>query len=150
MAGKAKKNLNEKQKKFVREYAKDCNATQAAIRAGYSKKSAYSQGQRLLKHAEVGAALRKKIEKLEEQADVSATWVVKKLRTVAERCMQEVPVLDSEGKETGEFRFEHSGANKSLELIGKHLGMFKDLVEVDIPSLDKVLARLEATVSTDE
>ena len=49
--------MNDQQRAFVREYAKDCNATQAAIRAGYSPKSAYSQGQRLLKHAEVKAEL---------------------------------------------------------------------------------------------
>lgn len=45
--------LNPKQEAFVREYLVDRNATQAAIRAGYSAKTAYSQGQRLLSHAEV-------------------------------------------------------------------------------------------------
>ena len=45
--------LNEKQTRFCQEYVIDLNATQAAIRAGYSKKTAYSQGQRLLKHDEV-------------------------------------------------------------------------------------------------
>ena len=44
--------LNDKQKLFYNEYLGDSNATQAAIRAGYSKKTAYSQGQRLLKHVE--------------------------------------------------------------------------------------------------
>jgi phage terminase small subunit len=49
----SKRILNKTQKKFCREYLKDFNATQAAIRAGYSKKTAYSQGGRLLKHVEV-------------------------------------------------------------------------------------------------
>lgn len=44
--------LNAKQKQFYKEYVVDANATQSAIRAGYSKKTAYSQGQRLLKHVE--------------------------------------------------------------------------------------------------
>ena len=45
--------MTEKQAKFITEYTKDLNATQAAIRAGYSPKTAYSQGQRLLKNVEV-------------------------------------------------------------------------------------------------
>lgn len=45
-------NLNDKQKRFYHEYLIDFNQTQAAIRAGYSKKTAYSQGNRLLKHVE--------------------------------------------------------------------------------------------------
>ena len=46
-----------KQKRFITEYPKDMNATQAAIRAGYSTKTAYSQGQRLLKKAEIKKAI---------------------------------------------------------------------------------------------
>lgn len=45
--------MNTKQEQFVYEYIKDANATQAAIRAGYSERTAYSQGQRLLKNVEV-------------------------------------------------------------------------------------------------
>lgn len=48
--------MNDKQRAFVREYLIDRNATQAAIRAGYSEKTAYSIGQRLLKNVEVAAA----------------------------------------------------------------------------------------------
>ena len=44
--------LNAKQKRFYKEYLIDLNATQSAVRAGYSKKTAYSQGQRLLKNVE--------------------------------------------------------------------------------------------------
>ena len=44
--------MTAKQKRFCNEYLIDCNATQAAIRAGYSAKTAYSVGQRLLKNVE--------------------------------------------------------------------------------------------------
>ena len=47
-----------KQAKFISEYTKDFNATQAAIRAGYSPKTAYSIGQRLLKNVEVQAVMK--------------------------------------------------------------------------------------------
>ena len=49
--------MTDKQTKFFTEYTKDFNATQAAIRAGYSPKTAYSQGQRLLKNVEVQKAM---------------------------------------------------------------------------------------------
>ncbi|MBN3853819.1 terminase small subunit [Paraburkholderia sp. Ac-20340] len=50
--------LSEKHQRFIGEYLIDLNATQAAIRAGYSAATAYSQGQRLLKHVEVAKAIR--------------------------------------------------------------------------------------------
>ncbi len=49
--------LTAKQQVFVMEYLNDCNATQAAIRAGYSSRTAYSIGQRLLKNVEVSQAI---------------------------------------------------------------------------------------------
>lgn len=49
--------LNDRQRLFVAEYMKDLNATRAAIRAGYSKRSAHNQGQRMIKNDYVGAAI---------------------------------------------------------------------------------------------
>jgi len=56
--------MTEKQVKFISEYTKDFNATQAAIRAGYSPKTAYSIGQRLLKNVEVQKAMNEYNDKL--------------------------------------------------------------------------------------
>jgi len=50
--------VNDKQTVFVAEYLKDFNATQAAIRSGYSAKTAYSSGQRLLKDVEIDEAIK--------------------------------------------------------------------------------------------
>lgn len=61
--------MNDKQERFALEYQKDCNATQAAIRAGYSEKTAYSQGQRLLKNVEVQNALRERKNELTATSD---------------------------------------------------------------------------------
>ena len=58
--------LNYKQKKFVAEYLKEPNATQAAINAGYSKKTSYSQGQRLLKNQKVSSLIDEGRRKIEE------------------------------------------------------------------------------------
>lgn len=57
-----KPELNEKQKRFCDEYLVDLNATQAAKRAGYSQRTAYSQGHDLLKHPEIKAQIEKRLE----------------------------------------------------------------------------------------
>jgi hypothetical protein len=63
--------MRPRQEAFVREYAIDMNATQAAIRAGYSEKTAYSQGQRLLKNVEVSAAIEDTQEAHAERCNVT-------------------------------------------------------------------------------
>jgi hypothetical protein len=70
-----------------------------------------------------------------EAAAVSKGWVLNRLRQVAERCMQAEPVLKfnkstGEYEETGEYQFDSAGANRSLELIGKELGMFQTRINV--------------------
>ena len=76
--------LNAKQSKFASEYAIDFNATQAAIRAGYSGKTAYSQGQRLLKKAEVAAAIELKQQALAVRNEITRDEVVGYLREAIE------------------------------------------------------------------
>ena len=61
-----------------------------------------------------------------ELALIDNKWVLERLKDVAEKCMSAVEVLDQEGNRTGEWKFEHSGANKALENIGKHIGFFKE------------------------
>lgn len=62
--------------------------------------------------------------------ELNAKWVLEKLQTIANRCMQEEQVMSKDGP-TGEFKFDSSGANKAVELIGKHLKMFTDKIEQD-------------------
>lgn len=137
--------LNAKQRRFVHEYLIDLNATQAAQRAGYSKRTAYSQGCRLLKHAEVQAAVAAKREQVEERSAVTVEFVLKGLLTNFHRAMQAEPVLDDEGKPTGEYTYQANAANKALELMGKYLGMFVDKVEhtfTDEDRTDRLLRML--------
>jgi phage terminase small subunit len=61
-----------------------------------------------------------------EHVAVTQDWVIAQLREVVERCMEPEPVLDRAGNPTGGFTFNPTAANRALELIGKHLGMFKD------------------------
>jgi phage terminase small subunit len=75
--------LNDKQKRFALEYLKDLNATQAAIRAGYSKKTAYAQGQRLLKHVEVKEVAQHKGRAAFEKLDISVDRVLNEIARLA-------------------------------------------------------------------
>lgn len=71
--------LTEKQRRFVEAYLLDPNATRAAIAAGYSEKTAHSQGPRLLENVEVQAALDAARQKREEKTGVDAAWVLERL-----------------------------------------------------------------------
>ena len=71
--------LNPRHRKFVAEYLISKNATQAAIRAGYSKKTAYAQGCRLLKNAEIAAAIKAGAEKQLERLDLKADDILREL-----------------------------------------------------------------------
>lgn len=134
------KRLTAKEKLFCSYYIKDRNATQAAIKAGYSKKNArFIAAENLSKH-HIRAEIDKKLNVIQERAHVDAEWVLVRLKEVANRCMQKVPVeeFDHESKSmvqkvnsegNGVWEFDSTGANKSLELLGKSIRLFIDKVE---------------------
>src|ERR1017187_4042453 len=80
---KPEQNLNEKQQIFVREYLLDRNATRAAIAAGYSQKTAYSAGPRLLKNVEIQAEIAKRTEKVLAKLEITAERVLHGLAELA-------------------------------------------------------------------
>ncbi len=101
--------MTDKRARFVDEYLVDLNATQAATRAGYSEKTAYSQGQRLLKDVEVAKAIAERQAERAERVRVTADDVLAGLLREAK----------GEGQDT------HTSARVSAwAQIGKHLGMF--------------------------
>ena len=75
--------MNDKQNAFAVEYVKDRNATQAAIRAGYSEKSAYSQGNRLLKKDEVRALIHELEDAAAARSAITQDMVIKELARIA-------------------------------------------------------------------
>lgn len=75
--------LTEKQARFVAEYLVDLNATQAAIRAGYSEKTAYSIGQRLLKNVEIQSATQKAMSERQHRTEITQDRVLKELASIA-------------------------------------------------------------------
>ncbi len=128
--------LNAKQRVFVKEYLIDLNSSQAAIRAGYSKKNADQLGSQLLRKTSVRAAVDEALEKRAKTSAITAEYVLSTIRETIERCRQATPVLQYNKstkqmeKKDGEWKFEHSGVLKGCELLGRHLNLFKDSVEV--------------------
>ena len=162
----ASETLTARQRRFVAEYLACGNATEAARRAGYSAKTAHAQGSRLLKNAEVRAALEKKTERLEEKLELSAERVLTELARIA--FMDIGRAFGSDGRllalhempedvrralasiETDEMKGQDAGLGitrkvkawdkpKALELLGKHFKLFADKVE---HSADKSLEDL--------
>ena len=52
-------------------------------------------------------------------------WVIKRLMSIVDRCMQAEPVVAKDGAPTGEYKFDAGGANTALRMLGDTLGMFK-------------------------
>lgn len=121
--------LTPKQIRFCEEYLIDLNGTQAAIRAGYSKKTANEQASRLLVNVNIQAFIKEKQETISAKLGISAEWVLNRLKAISDRCMVAEPVMipDGNGGKTpsGVYVFDSAGANKSTELIAKHLGFFE-------------------------
>lgn len=121
---KEEKELTPKQADFVREYLIDLNATQAAIRAGYSAKTAQEQSARLLSNVIIASEINKLKIKRETKTEITAEWVLTTIRDTIIRCQQGEPVFDSQGEPTGEWKFDSKGVLKGCELLGRHLSIF--------------------------
>ena len=144
--------MTKKQKRFVEEYLIDLNATQAAIRAGYSPDTAKSIGSENLTKPDLQARIAKAMAERSKRTGVSADRVVMELAKIA--FVNAGDVIDAEtatlkpdaaredtaaiqsvkvktfGEDGLEREIKMADKLKALELLGKHLGMFKDKVEL--------------------
>ena len=128
--------MTPKQERFVAEYLVDLNATQAAIRAGYSKKTAYSIGQENLKKPAVAEAVVAAQAKRSERTEVTQDYVLATITDTIERCKQAEPVKYKNGDlvyvatPSGDlapaYKFNATAVLKGSELLGRHLAMFTD------------------------
>ncbi len=88
--------LNEKQKRFCEEYIKDLNGKQAAIRAGYSKKTANEQASRLLRNVNVEKYLKSLREEQKIECIISANEVIKELAKIGKANITDILDFDND------------------------------------------------------
>lgn len=138
--------LNDRQERFVDEYLVDLNATAAAKRAGYSEKTARSQGQRLLTNVDIQAAIQKRQARLRGKLEITQERVLEELAAIAfangtdfatinrNGLVRIIPTEDIPQDKRKAIASIKEGANgteiktydkvRALELLGKHLGVF--------------------------
>lgn len=130
--------MTDKQRKFCDEYLIDCNGTQAAIRAGYSKKTAYSQGERLLKNVEVKNYIQEQLNKISSEKTADAKEVIEYLTSVLRGESQaEIVVIEGTGDGCSDARKMKKAPDekerlRAAELLGKRYGLFKESVSMEV------------------
>lgn len=160
--------MTDKNKRFVEEYLIDLNATQAAIRAGYSPSTAYSIGNELLRKPEISKALAQAQAERSKRTGVSQDRIIRELAKIAfsnlpdivdpfdgsviataDRddlaCIQSIKVKQTEGSTEREVKL--ADKMRALELLGRHLGMFKDKLEIsgkedEMKKMDSILQQM--------
>lgn len=125
--------MTTRQKKFCDEYLISGNATDAAIKAGYSPKTAKNIGSENLAKPDIKAYIQEQLEQLHSEKIADATEVLQYLTSVMRgEHKEEVPLLCGEGVQT--LAPKEVGAKerlKAAELIGKRFGLFTDRVGID-------------------
>lgn len=150
--------LTAKQKRFIEEYLIDLNATQAAIRAGYSPHSARDIGSENLTKPHIRARVEEALAERSKRTGINADRVVRELAriafvnaadlinfetaTIAEGASEDdtaaiasvrVKTIPTDAGEGVEREIRICDKLKALELLGKHLGMFNNDPESNVP-----------------
>ena len=149
--------MTPKQALFIQEYLIDLNATRAAIAAGYSPKTAYSIGQRLLKHVEIQGALEEAMKKRGQRTEITQDRILRELARIAFADPRDVSdwgpggvtlkdsaslsdddaaavaeVSQTITESGGSIKAKMYDKQRALELLGKHLGMFVDKKQIEL------------------
>jgi len=136
--------MTDKQQRFVDEYLIDLNATQAAIRAGYSENRASELGYQLLQKPTVQGSIQKAMKQREERTKVTQNQVVEELAKIAFSNITDYlefgttfrikesseidgsPIQEVSISKDGACKFKLHNKLVALELLAKHLGMFEN------------------------
>lgn len=130
--------MTDKQKKFADEYLVDANATQAAIRAGYSEKYAHTNANKLLQNTTIKEYIDEQLEKMHNEKIADATEVMMYLTSVLRgESSSEVVVVEGCGEGYSEARTMDKAPDekeklKAAELLGKRYGIFTDKMNLNV------------------
>lgn len=143
--------MTRKQQRFCDEYLIDCNATQAAIRAGYSAKTANEQAARLLANVSVKQCIDAKLAEMQDKTVASAEEVIRYLTSVLRgESKSEIVVVEAVGDGSTEARRIDKAPDekerlKAAELLGKRYSIFTEKVNMDgdIDTVKQFLSELK-------
>ena len=130
--------MNARQKRFCDEYLIDCNATQAAIRAGYSSKTAKVTGAKMLTNANLKAYIDEQLEKISSEKVADAKEVMEYLTSVLRgESESEIVVIEGTGEGCSDARRMNKAPDekerlKAAELLGRRYGLFKADVNLEV------------------
>ncbi len=127
-----KSTLTPKQSAFIDEYLIDFNGTQAAIRAGYSPKTANTIAAQNLAKLSIHSEIKERLNKRAESCERKALDIIKDLQAIKDSAMR--LIFDSQGNEV---MAHPPSAIRALELEGKYIGMFTDKSAVDVTTVGK-------------
>ena len=124
--------LTKKQRRFADEYLIDCNGTKAAIRAGYSPRTANEQAAKLMANKKIKDYISEKLEEISSERLAEAQEVLEYLTAVMRGQHREQTLqLVGDGVQTiTDIDVSARERLKAAELIGKRYGMFKDNLDV--------------------
>lgn len=125
--------MNPKQKRFCEEYVVDMNAAQAAVRAGYSRRAARNQGNRLLAKAEIREYIDELLEQLRAESISDAREIMEYLTAVMRgEQTSNVLCMVGEGKQSVIAKLPDQRERLSAaELLGRRYGLFTDRFKLD-------------------
>ena len=128
------KELNERQKRFCDEYLISLNATQAAIKAGYSEKYAGANADKLLKNTKIKEYIAERMAEKESELIASQDEVLQYLTAVMRKKSIAYSLARSEtgADEVIEKPPDEKEALKAAELLGKRYGLYTDKIEADV------------------
>jgi len=137
--------LTPKQNRFIEEYLLDLNATQAAIRAGYSEKTARQVASENLSKPYIAKAVADKQSELSERTGDTLEKLDADIQDLYLACREEVPLFKN-GKIIGYKMRNAAVAAKCLELRGRRLGAFVDKLKTEQPNYVDILLGAQSLV----
>jgi len=139
-SGEPGKPLSAKQARFVEEYLLDLNATQAAIRAGYSEKTAYSQGQRMLSKVEISAAISEAKQKRSDRTEITQDRVLQELAKIGFSDLRRTMTQGGSLLSPQDWDDETAGAISSVEVVARPSGETDENGNREIEHVHKIRA----------